>query len=157
MPGIGNDDGGKLDRARQHCGAGQGDASGTGRVLREMMRGLAGIVVVDRAVVVVVMVARADQVIDFMSDIESHRGRVTAHLQGKALQRKEQHQQNAKKSTHVKIAPQEPIGYTRPNFLASSRVQIKNFGKFFYPIRSRTVYAFRCCRAEKLFRRLIPL
>lgn len=102
-------------------------------MFREMRGGLAGIVVMDRAVIVVMMMGGAHQVIDFMRDIESTRERIPAHLHRKALQGKEQHQQNAKKSTHVKMAPQEPIGYTRRNFLASSRGQIKNSGIFSIP------------------------
>lgn len=74
------------------------------RMVRQMFGRCGRVVVVDPAVLVVVMMARTHQVVDFVRDAESRRaGRVPSALHGKAMQWHQYKQQEAEQPTHKKF------------------------------------------------------
>ncbi|WP_141104126.1 hypothetical protein [Noviherbaspirillum denitrificans] len=76
------------NRHRQLCGRWQCCTRMAGRMVGEMLHGIAGLVVMDRAVGVVVMMRGADEMVDFMGNVERFCRRTQAALHGDAMQRK---------------------------------------------------------------------
>jgi hypothetical protein len=70
------------------------------RVVCEMGFGFARVVVVDRTVIVVMMMACGFQVLDFMRNVERIDCRQPPCLHGKAVQGKKHQQENTQEATH---------------------------------------------------------
>lgn len=79
----------------------QGRARVPGGMVGEVLHGVAGLVVMDRAVRVVVMVRGTDEMVDLVSDIVGHFRRAHPALHRKAMQREKQHEENANDTAHV--------------------------------------------------------
>lgn len=81
-------------------------------MLRKVLRGLAGIVVVRRAMLIVMM-ALATDMGEFMGDVKHFYERKRTALHGKALQGQHQHQKNAKETTHRNFVDRSDRGLYR--------------------------------------------
>lgn len=77
----------------------QGEARLRRRMLGEVCRGFTGIVIV-RAAMLVMMVARTFQMVDLVGDVKHFRERKSTPLHRKTLQWEQKHQENAEKTTH---------------------------------------------------------
>ena len=84
----------RLESGRQSC------ALMRRRVFGEMLVGRPRLVVMHRTMMIVVMMAGADQMIDFMGDIEGRAIRMQPTLHGKSMQGNKQHQENAQQPAH---------------------------------------------------------
>lgn len=96
---------------QRNLAGGQGNAEVRGSVLREMLRRLARFIVVRRAVSIMVMMmvmTDAADVVDLVRNIEHFLECKCAALHGKSMHGEQQHQEDAKETTHGKVS-----GYSR--------------------------------------------
>ena len=70
-------------------------------MLREVLCRLARVVVVRP--MLIVMMAHPFQVVDLVGDVKCFLKRKRTDLHGKAVQRKQEHQENAEKATHGEV------------------------------------------------------
>jgi len=70
-------------------------------MFREVLCRLARVVIVRP--VLIMMMAHPVQVVDFVGDVKGFLERKRTALHGKAVQRKQEHQENAEKATHGEV------------------------------------------------------
>lgn len=88
-------------------------------MLREVLCRLARVVIVRP--MLVVMMARPFHVIDLVGDVKRFLERKLAVLHGKAVQRKQEHQENAENATHGKSLDELSSDYTNSAMISGKR------------------------------------
>ncbi|KIF81602.1 hypothetical protein TSA66_13585 [Noviherbaspirillum autotrophicum] len=91
------------------------------RVVGQMLCGVARFIVMHRAMFIVMMVACPHQMRNFMGDVKCISARRQLDLHSKAMQGQEEHQENAKQSSHGSIAKElREVDYTNSIYFTSS-------------------------------------
>ncbi|HEY0844739.1 MAG TPA: hypothetical protein VGE12_05200 [Noviherbaspirillum sp.] len=94
-------------------------------MIGEVFGRCAGIIVVHITMVIIMVMCGADQMVDFVRDVECTGRRIPSALHRKAMQGQKEHQENAKKTAQGNRLRKVLLGYTSTPFRASALLLFK--------------------------------